>query len=271
MEKSHVDQWLKHSAHRVYPSGPEIGAYAVDEAHDLETPAVWKACRTRCDAKQEYGGQHARDFVLADVDPETPSTQPSPPDRSSPDVHFASAKEDNISGEEDPDTQYERLVENIVNLVVKSNWIGHVEDDCAPIVQCTHAYLENIRTHDDIFDITGRLHVSFTTSCADGDDPDPNMGDQETSGGANGKRKRRQGSSHSNHRKKKDDNDEYPSGNGPDDFEDPEGWSGDKKRVRIDDRQKLPCPYRKRNPTRFNIRKHHQCALNTFTDMALLK
>lgn len=36
-------------------------------------------------------------------------------------------------------------------------------------------------------------------------------------------------------------------------------------------RNSLPCPYRKRNPLRFNVRSHGSCALNSFADMALLK
>lgn len=35
--------------------------------------------------------------------------------------------------------------------------------------------------------------------------------------------------------------------------------------------QQLSCPYRKRNPTRFNVRDHHRCALRGFADLALLK
>lgn len=257
--EAHVGEWPKNSARRV--------DYEVD-AHPF---ASWKAYEPLYDAKQASWDQYAHDNVFADVDPETPSTQPSPPDNVFVDAQFALAKGGYDSTEEDIEAQYEQLVENIANLVVKSNWIGHVEDDCVPIVQYTHAYLENIRTHDDISDTTGRLHVSCTSPCADGDDSGPNMGGQEASGAANGDRKRKQGSGHGNNRSNRDDDDDYPNWNGPEDFDDPDDWSGDKKRARVDDCQKLPCPYRKRNPTRFNVRKHHQCALNTFANMALLK
>lgn len=266
-----LGQWPKHSACRAEFFDTEADAYPPVDTHDTDVPAAWEACTTLNDSKTEYWDQGTHEDVLADADHETPSTQPSPPDHSYSDSEFAPVREGYTSQEEDTEAQYERLVENIANLVVKCNWIGLVEDDCVPIVQYTHAYLENIRTHDDILDITGRLHVSCTTPCADGNDTDPNTGDQEASNGANGNRKRKQGSGHGNRRKKRDKDDQYSDGNGPDDFNDPEEWSGDKKRARVDDRQKLPCPYRKRNPTRFNIRKHHQCALNTFTDMALLK
>lgn len=251
--------------------GTEVDAYPFDETHDAEATASWDAYGTLHDAKQKHWAQCAYDDLLADVDPETPSTQPSPPDNPNLEAHLASTKEDYESTEEDAEAQYEQLVENIANLVVKSNWTGHIGDDCAPIVQYTHAYLESIRTHDDILDTSGKLHVLCTSPCADGDDPDPSLGGPAASGAGNCNRKRKQGSGHSNNRGKKDYDDEYPNGNGADDFEDTDDWSGDKKRARVDDCQKLPCPYRKRNPTRFNVRKHTQCALNTFASMALLK
>lgn len=271
--EARVDQWPKHSACRMDLIGTEVDAYPFDETHDAKAAASWNSYETLYDAKQKYWAQCAHDDILADVDPETLSTQPSPPDNPYLEAHFASAKEDYDSTEEDTETQYEQLVENIANLVVKSNWIGHVEDDCGPIVQCTHAYLENIRNNDDIFNTGGKLHVSCTSSspCADGDGSGPNLGGQAASGAGNGNRKRKQGSGHSNNRGNRDNDGETPNGNGADDFDDTEDWSGDKKRARVDHCQKLPCPYRKRNPTRFNVRKHTQCALNSFASMALLK
>jgi hypothetical protein len=40
------------------------------------------------------------------------------------------------------------------------------------------------------------------------------------------------------------------------------------KRIRL---EPLSCPFRKRNPLRFNVRDHGSCALNSFSDFALLK
>lgn len=44
------------------------------------------------------------------------------------------------------------------------------------------------------------------------------------------------------------------------------------KRLRVSKtRTSFTCPYRKRNPLRFNVREYGSCALNSFADMALLK
>ncbi|KAG6355482.1 hypothetical protein INS49_003444 [Diaporthe citri] len=205
------------------------------------------------------------------ADAETPTTKTSPPHRTYSSDYLASETDDYNSTEEDVEVQYEQLVESIANLVVKSEWMGYLEDDCVPIVKYTHAYLENIRNHDDEFYTTRSLPVSFTSPCVDGNDHGPKMGGQETPGATNANRKRKQGAGHGDRLRSGGDDDEHPNGNGPEDFDNPEDWSGDKKRARVDDCQRFPCPYRKRNPIRFNVRKHRECALNTFASMALLK
>ncbi|KAI2632570.1 hypothetical protein GGS26DRAFT_81606 [Hypomontagnella submonticulosa] len=37
------------------------------------------------------------------------------------------------------------------------------------------------------------------------------------------------------------------------------------------EKEKFPCPYRLRDPARFNVREHHNCANNAYKDMATLK
>lgn len=259
-------QWPETHSSSLRVSGIGVDEYPCGETCEGEDPAAWRTCRALCDVQQEDCDQQGHDHILSHVIPETPSTQASPPDS-----HFASAKDDYHSTEEDIEFQYEQLVENITNLVLKSKWVAHIEDDCMPIVRFTHVYLESIRSHDDDLYITRKLPVSLTSPCTDGEDIGSNIDGQEAARvlSANGKRK--QGAGHGRHRKRDDNDDQYPNGDGPDDFDDPDGWSGDRKRVRIDDFQKFPCPYRKRYPTKFNVREHHQCALNTFASMALLK
>ena len=46
---------------------------------------------------------------------------------------------------------------------------------------------------------------------------------------------------------------------------------GSTKSARIDEDQYLSCPYRKRNPVRFNVRDHQNCAVQSFPDIAQLK
>lgn len=257
--EAHVGRWPKQSTGKANAFSTQVDARLYDEAHDTEPNDAW----TLYDTKQKHLDQ-THDLISTNVDPDTPSTQPSTP-------HYPYSDADFVSAEEDTEVQYERLVESITNLVVKSNLVGHLDDDSAPIIQYTHAYLENVQNHEDMSETTGKLPVSITSLCTDGNDPGPNMDGQEASGSKNGTRKRKQGGGHGKHRGKGDDGDENPSGNGPENFDDPEDCSGDKKRARVDGRQRFPCPYRRRHTTRFNIRKYHQCALNTFESMALLK
>lgn len=265
-----MNRWHKGSSSRPNVSGTEVNLDTFDDAHDGDNSAACRYCGGFFDGQQEYWHQRAHDHILSDVDPETPSTQASPPTHLFSEAHVALGKDDYNSAEEDTEIQYEQLVENISNMVNQSKWIGHREDDCVPIVKYTHAYLENIRNYDDGTDVTRKLLVSCTSPSADGDNTPPDMGGQEAPGPANTNRKRKQHVGHGDYREGGDDDDEYPQRNSPEDSDDPD-WAGDKKRARVDDCQRFPCPYRKRNPTRFNVRKYHQCALNTFASMALLK
>lgn len=68
----------------------------------------------------------------------------------------------------------------------------------------------------------------------------------------------------------------YGGGGDDDDFGDSseEGRSSRKKVKKLKTEKKgrgLSCPFRKRNPTRFNVRNHGGCALASFADFALLK
>ncbi|KAI7782171.1 hypothetical protein LA080_013847 [Diaporthe eres] len=270
VSEAHVSQWPRHYTSRLNVFGTEVDTYSCHEAHFSEVPAAWRACRVFYGSQQKYWDQQTHDHSLTEVDLESPSTQASPPSHSDSDPHFGIAKDDNNLAE-DSEVQYEQLVENIANLVVKSNLIEYLEDDCMPIIQYTHAYLENIQNHDDKMETNRRPSIPPTTFCAAGDDSGPFMEIQDTPAGSNTNRKRKQGADSGNSRKRGDGDGEHPSRNDPEDLDDRDDWSGDKKRARIDDCQKFPCPYRKRNPTRFNVRKHPSCALNAFGSMALLK
>ena len=71
-------------------------------------------------------------------------------------------------------------------------------------------------------------------------------------------------------RKKLDQSDK-----GGDDFSDNEGYNPlSHKRMKptpSDDNLRLSCPYRKRNPNRFNVRDHHSCAMTYFPKFAELR
>lgn len=268
--EARMSQWPRYYTSRLNISGTEADTYFCHRAHFSEEPAAWRACRISYGSQQKHWDQQTHDHGLSEVDLESPTTQASPPSYSDSNPHFGSAKDDNDLAE-DSEVQYEQLVENIANLVIKSDLIGYLEDDCLPIIQYTHAYLENIQSHGDKMETYRRPSFQTTTFCAAGDDSSPDMEVQDTPAEATTNRKRKQGADGGNRRKRGDDDDGHPGRNDREDLDDRDDWSGDKKRARIDECQKFPCPYRKRNPTRFNVRDHQSCALNTFGSMALLK
>lgn len=65
------------------------------------------------------------------------------------------------------------------------------------------------------------------------------------------------------------------SDKGADDVSDNEGYNSmPSKRIKptpSDDNLRLSCPYRKRNPHRFNVRDHHSCAMTYFPKFAELR
>ncbi|KAI3400789.1 hypothetical protein diail_1998 [Diaporthe ilicicola] len=195
----------------------------------------------------------------------------SPPQRSDSDGEFTLTENDNDSVEEDSEVQYEQLVEIIANLVARCSWIGHIEERHVPVVQYTHAFLENIRNYNDQFDMSKTSSNSSNRLCVDCGDTNPSVNGHGTSGDANADEKRNRDEGRGNPRKRANDNDGGPSRNGSEEFENAETNPGDTKRVKTDDCQRLPCPYRKRHPTKFNVREYSQCVLNTFGNMALLK
>ncbi|KAK3356797.1 hypothetical protein B0T25DRAFT_537440 [Lasiosphaeria hispida] len=73
-------------------------------------------------------------------------------------------------------------------------------------------------------------------------------------------------------RRKRPSNDGDDFGDDGDDGDDDPGDDGPSgnKRPRTD-KPGLSCPFRKRNPTRFNVRDHQSCAVQSFPDMSLLK
>jgi len=49
------------------------------------------------------------------------------------------------------------------------------------------------------------------------------------------------------------------------------GGHGGKRLRTGDDDQRLSCPFRKRNPVKFNVRDHQNCAVQSFPDLSQLK
>ncbi|KAK1856902.1 ankyrin repeat protein [Colletotrichum chrysophilum] len=77
------------------------------------------------------------------------------------------------------------------------------------------------------------------------------------------RKRRRSDASGSLSRKRDDNNDERNDGNGSE--------NGPKKRNKGKTKGRYTCPYRKRNPIRFNVREHQSCALVAFDSISLVK
>jgi hypothetical protein len=59
-----------------------------------------------------------------------------------------------------------------------------------------------------------------------------------------------------------------------DEFNEGDGMGGNGpngKRAKTEEDQRLSCPFRKRNPVKFNVRDHQNCAVQSFPDVSQLK
>lgn len=175
--------------------------------------------------------------------------------------------------EEDEDFAYDQLVENITNLVLESSCVGNVEEQAVPVELYVHKFLEQILNHPK--PITKGQTVSLPirnlpmenteAPCEAGEPGSRGRGQWGHGGSSSGnKRKNKEAPSQSGNRASEDEDD---FGEGSEEGRSQE----DKKRKTSRSGGKLSCPFRKRNPIRFNVRDHASCALNGFADFALLK
>ncbi|KAI7786199.1 hypothetical protein LA080_004583 [Diaporthe eres] len=177
--------------------------------------------------------------------------------------------------EEDEDFAYDQLVEGITNLVLESSCVGNVEEGAVPVELYVHNFLEQILNHPKPATKSQTLclpirniPVQDNEAASDAGEPGMRGRGQNGNGGSSGgnKRKNKEAPAHSR-------NGGYGDEDGLDDSS--EDWSNnlqeDKKQKIGRNGGKLSCPFRKRNPIRFNVRDHGSCALNGFADLALLK
>lgn len=177
--------------------------------------------------------------------------------------------------EEDEDFAYDQLVEGITNLVLESSCVGNVEERAVPVELYVHNFLEQILNHPKPTTKGQTLCLPIRNHPMQNNEAPSDAGEPGTYGrGQNGNG----GSSSGNKRKNKEAPAHSRNGgcgdeDGLDDSS--EDWSNnlqeDKKQKTGRNGGKLSCPFRKRNPIRFNVRSHPSCALNGFADLALLK
>jgi hypothetical protein len=169
-------------------------------------------------------------------------------------------------GEEDEEV---RLVDEIASWVLRNTFGKDVDDCAAPLLvwDCTYRYLQELwmASHE------GNLNLGFTQTPSGQGTPSPHYGGTPGSGNND-----QQHSGHYGKGKRKADG-------GSDDGS---GLGGGRDNQGNEERDASPasqaystkggitnfsCPYRKRNPLRFNVRDYYVCATHSFADMSQLK
>ncbi|KAK4218615.1 hypothetical protein QBC37DRAFT_274665 [Rhypophila decipiens] len=183
---------------------------------------------------------------------------------------FASVEgDDEEEQEKDYDEELSHLVDELSSCVLRSTLGKDVEDCPAPllVLDCTSRYLEEIRTAAETGSLVNTLAASDQSgSCSPGDSSQRwNNGSQDGASqrGGNGKGKGKR----------------KAEGGSDDGFGDADGGSdrngdpmtGLSPTGRPAGSFNYSCPYRKRNPLRFNVRDKNVCATHSFTDMSQLK
>lgn len=178
--------------------------------------------------------------------------------------------------ENDDDSAYDHLVESITNLVLESSCVGNVEERAVPIELYVHNLLEQIMNHTKAANKSQAFclpirNLPIQNSGAPGDVGDADVRARDQGGNA--------GSSNGNKRKNKaasgqGRNHSYEDEESLDDSSEEDQGNNTQKPKKLKTGKKshnFSCPFRKRNPNRFNVREHSSCALNPFADFALLK
>jgi hypothetical protein len=174
---------------------------------------------------------------------------------------------------EDPEAEEDeevRLVDEIASWVLRNTFGKDVDDCAAPLLvwDCTYRYLQELWTASH----EGNLNLGFTQTPSGQGTPSPHYGGGTPGSGSND----HQHSSHYGKGKRKADG-------GSDDGS---GLGGGRDNQGNEERDASPasqaystkggitnfsCPYRKRNPLRFNVRDYYVCATHSFADMSQLK
>ncbi|ROV97369.1 hypothetical protein VMCG_06848 [Cytospora schulzeri] len=182
--------------------------------------------------------------------------------------------EDYKLSDENDEAIYEKLVANIKNLVIDSPCVDDLEDHGVPLELYIHRFLEQVCNHKDAKVQSHAASLSIRTIPVQTCSPGANVGNSRIPTGVGhkgngGHNKRKNGDNSGSGRGGRDPDKEKPYDDGGDDFED-DTERGKRQKTGNDDGVRS-CPFRKRNPGRFNVRDYPQCALTSFTNLALLK
>lgn len=181
--------------------------------------------------------------------------------------------------EDEEDSAYDALVQSITCLVLDSPAVGNAEERGVPVESYVHSFLEQILSHskpatEQQSPLLPIRNLPMHTLPRHNNDSPGNLTEWQTRSGGQGDNGGRKGG-----QKRPNDETHGRGGSGGegggDDLGDSSEEQSSTKRVK---KQKtgrkshiLSCPFRKRNPTRFNVRNHVGCALASFPSFSLLK
>ncbi|KAI3398528.1 hypothetical protein diail_9052 [Diaporthe ilicicola] len=181
-----------------------------------------------------------------------------------------------ISCEENEELAYDKLVASIKNLILESSCVDNLEDRSVPIERYVHGCLEKILNHPMPSAASQTLclpiripHAESNKAPCDADGSDQHSRGQSSNGGSNGRNKRKSnGAPDTSCNRSGEDEGEF--GDTQDENHVKDRQEAKKLKTGKKD-ENLSCPFRKRNPIRFNVRAHELCALSSFASLALLK
>ncbi|KAK4161070.1 hypothetical protein QBC43DRAFT_107642 [Cladorrhinum sp. PSN259] len=161
-----------------------------------------------------------------------------------------------------------RHIDEISSWVLRNTWGKDVDDCAAPLLvwDCTYRYVQELWTaaNEGTLGIVQAASGHGTPTSQGGGSPGDGSNDQQASGYfAKGKRKAEGGSEDGSgmggqDNNQGDENQTTPMGS--------QGYASRNSGI-----SNFSCPYRKRNPLRFNVREHYVCATHSFSDMSQLK
>ncbi|KAK4226563.1 hypothetical protein QBC38DRAFT_537060 [Podospora fimiseda] len=161
-----------------------------------------------------------------------------------------------------------RHIDEISSWVLRNTWGKDVDDCAAPLLvwDCTYRYVQELWTAatDGTLGIVHATSGQGSPTSQGGGSPGDAGNDQQASGYfTKGKRKAEGGSEDGSGMGGQDNNQGDEDGNTP---MGSQGYASRNSGI-----SNFSCPYRKRNPLRFNVREHYVCATHSFSDMSQLK
>ncbi|KAL2129833.1 hypothetical protein VTI74DRAFT_7263 [Chaetomium olivicolor] len=197
---------------------------------------------------------------------QTSKMQLAPPSITPPSSNVACAKSEEDEDEEAEDEEG-RLVDELSSWILRSTFGKDVDDCAAPLLvwDCTYRYLQELWTaaNEGNQGFIQATSGQGTPSSHYGGTPGSGNNDQQLSG------------QHGKGKRKADGGSDDGSGLGGRDNQEGEerdvSPASQAYSTRGSGITNFSCPYRKRNPLRFNVRDYYVCATHSFADMSQLK